>query len=327
VRRSVGRAAIYGALIGLATAAVAEAVRPRGGTTALVDWDQVRRAARARLETPALDRYELEAAAKGYRGMAAELEKPLLNFVGGLPKGRTMPKFEALDRAGWLDLNLGILRRVIDPVLEAGRVPNSLLMEVGRTGVDHYVAFMLAFIGSLAFAAGAVGVSAAPSVKAAPATMAATAAAAPPTLSDKAGDRRTEGRPGCRFERPEVWPAGSGPVSWIGRCRNGFADGSGVILEIVEGAELERFYGRIQGGYLSVGVLQTPSGFMAGTWANGALADPLANDVAQRNTLIAAFRAAADAATSVSKSFAKKGDPGASRYYAKQAKLLREQMD
>jgi coenzyme F420 biosynthesis associated uncharacterized protein len=147
MRRSVGRAAIYGALIGLATAAVAEAVRPRGGTTALVDWDQVRRTARARLETPSLDSYALDSAAKGYRVMAAQLEKPLLNFVGGLPKGTSMPMFEALDRVGWLDLNLTILRRVIDPVLEAGRVPNSLLVEVGRTGVDHYVAFMLAFIG------------------------------------------------------------------------------------------------------------------------------------------------------------------------------------
>ncbi len=147
MRRSIGRAAIYGALIGLATAAVAEAVRPRGGTTALVDWDQVRRTARARLETPSLDRHELDGAAKSYRAMAAGLEKPLLKFVGSLPKGTTMPQFEALDRVGWLDLNLGILRRVIDPVLDAGRVPNSLLVEFGRTGVDHYVAFMLAFIG------------------------------------------------------------------------------------------------------------------------------------------------------------------------------------
>src|SRR5487761_335345 len=147
MRRSVGRAAIYGALIGLATAAVAEAVRPRGGTTALVDWDQVRRAARARLENPSLDRHALEVAARGYRVIAAELEKPLLKFVGGLPRGTVLPEFEALDRVGWLDLNLGILRRVIDPVLEAGRVPNSLLVEVGRSGVDHYVAFMLSFIG------------------------------------------------------------------------------------------------------------------------------------------------------------------------------------
>src|SRR5450759_5468574 len=44
-RSGIGRAAVYGALLGLATAAVAEAVRPRGGTTVLVDWDQVRRAA------------------------------------------------------------------------------------------------------------------------------------------------------------------------------------------------------------------------------------------------------------------------------------------
>ena len=147
MRRSVGRAAVYGALLGLATAAVAEAVRPRGGTSVLIDWDQVRRTARARLETPSLGRGELIAAAQGYRLMAAELQKPLLDFVGGLPRGKSLPQFEALDRVGWLDLNLGILRRAIDPVLESGRVPNSLLVEVGRTGVDHYVAFMLSFIG------------------------------------------------------------------------------------------------------------------------------------------------------------------------------------
>jgi len=147
MRRSVGRAAIYGALLGLATAAIAEAVRPRGGSTVLVDWDEVRRAARARLDSPSLDHAELAAAAGNYRLMAAELEKPMLKFVGGLPKGASLPKFDALDRVGWLDLNLGILRRVVDPVLETGRVPNSLLVEVGRAGVDSYVAFMLAFIG------------------------------------------------------------------------------------------------------------------------------------------------------------------------------------
>jgi coenzyme F420 biosynthesis associated uncharacterized protein len=147
MRRSVGRTALYGAMLGLVTAAVVEAVRPRGGTTVLIDWDQVRRTARARLETPSLGRAELTAAAQGYRLMAVDLQKPLLTFVGGLPKGASLPQFEALDRVGWLDLNLGILRRAIDPVLESGRVPNSLLVEVGRTGVDHYVAFMLAFIG------------------------------------------------------------------------------------------------------------------------------------------------------------------------------------
>src|SRR5207253_7106313 len=87
------------------------------------------------------------AAARSYRSLADNLEKPLLDFVGPLPKGASMPKFEALDREGWLDLNLGILRRVIDPVLETGRMPNSLIVEVGRAGVNRYVGYMLAFLG------------------------------------------------------------------------------------------------------------------------------------------------------------------------------------
>ncbi len=134
-------------MAGLATVAVAEAVRPRGGTAVLLDWDEVRRRARSWLasgNTPAID---LAAAARDYRSMAAELEKPLLDFVGGLPSGASMPEFEALDRPGWLDLNLGILRRMIDPILEQGRMPNSLLMEAGRAGLNQYVGFLLAFLG------------------------------------------------------------------------------------------------------------------------------------------------------------------------------------
>ena len=130
----------------MATAAVAEAVRPRGGTALLVDWDQVGSAARARLVSPTLPNAQLATAAKRYRVMAAKLESPLLDFVGGLPSGVELPKFEALDRVGWLGLNLGIMRRAVDPVLEKGRLPNSLIVEFGRTGIDHYIAFMLAFL-------------------------------------------------------------------------------------------------------------------------------------------------------------------------------------
>ncbi|HSP10114.1 MAG TPA: zinc-dependent metalloprotease [Candidatus Dormibacteraeota bacterium] len=147
MKRTAGRAAIYGVLMGVATAAVVEAVRPRGGTAVLVDWDEVRRTARARLDRPALGRTDLESARNAYRALARRLETPLLGFVGGLPSGGAMPSFEALDRDGWLDLNLAILRRAIDPVLEAGRVPSSLIVEVGRAGVDRYVGYMLAFLG------------------------------------------------------------------------------------------------------------------------------------------------------------------------------------
>jgi uncharacterized protein (DUF2342 family) len=103
--------------------------------------------AHARLLNPTMDPPALAAAARGYRSLAGQLEKPLLDFVGPLPRGASMPKFEALDRAGWLDLNLAILRRVVDPVLETGRMPNSLIVEVGRAGVNRYVAYMLAFLG------------------------------------------------------------------------------------------------------------------------------------------------------------------------------------
>jgi coenzyme F420 biosynthesis associated uncharacterized protein len=147
MRRTAGRSALYGVLFGLATAAVAEAVRPRGGTAVLVDWDDVRRTATARLERPREDAGRLAAAAMGYRALADKLERPLLGFVGPLPKGASLPRFEALDRQGWLELNLGILRRAVEPVLESGRMPNSLIVEVGRAGVNRYVGYMLAFLG------------------------------------------------------------------------------------------------------------------------------------------------------------------------------------
>ena len=134
-------------MAGLATVAIAEVVKPRGGTSLLLDWEEVRRSANARLgpgtESPA----SLATAAKRYRAMAAKLDEPLLEFVGGMPAGAVLPDFEALDRAGWLDLNLGIIRRAIDPVLEKGRLPNSLMVDFGRTGLDHYMAFLLAFLG------------------------------------------------------------------------------------------------------------------------------------------------------------------------------------
>lgn len=146
MNKSVRSAAIFGLVAGLATVAVAEAVRPRGGTSVLIDWDDVRRRARSWLSSGATT-VDLDTAARGYRAMAAKLERPLLDFVGGLPPGASMPQFAALDRTGWLDLNVGILRRVVDPILEKGRLPNSLMVEAGRTGLNHYVAFLLAFLG------------------------------------------------------------------------------------------------------------------------------------------------------------------------------------
>ena len=113
----------------------------------LLDWDEVRRVAAHRMERPSEPPATLARAASSYRALADRLERPLLDFVGPVPKGSRLPDFNALDRLGWLDLNLEIFRRVIDPVLESGRVPNSLLVDVGRAGVNRYVGYLLAFIG------------------------------------------------------------------------------------------------------------------------------------------------------------------------------------
>jgi coenzyme F420 biosynthesis associated uncharacterized protein len=141
------RSAVLGVVAGLATVAIAEVVRPRGGTSLLLDWEEVRRTAQARLGAASVSKQSLAATAKSYRAMAAKLEKQLLDFVGGLPSGVELPQFEALDRAGWLDLNLGIMRRVVDPVLEKGRLPNSLMVDFGRAGLDNYMGFLLGFLG------------------------------------------------------------------------------------------------------------------------------------------------------------------------------------
>src|SRR6202166_4722536 len=134
-------------MAGLATVAIAEVLKPGGGPSLLLDWEEVRRRARARLANPAESPAALAAATKTYRAMAAKLEESLLDFVGGMPAGAKFPMFQAIDREGWLDLNLGIMRRAVDPVLEKGRLPNSLIVDFGRSGLDHYLALMLAFLG------------------------------------------------------------------------------------------------------------------------------------------------------------------------------------
>jgi hypothetical protein len=101
-----------------------------------------------------------------------------------------------------------------------------------------------------------------------------------------------------------------------------------VILNEVEGVGPDRFYGRVEDGHPSLGVLEEPNGgYRAGAWVRGAQAAPLEDGLAQRNVVIDAFNAAAAAATAVSESFAKKADAKSSRFYADRARRLRDQMD
>ena len=147
MRRGFRRGLAMGALSGLVAVMVAEAMRPRGGSTLLLDWDEVTRLATAGLREERVPPDRLTAITTAYNGLAAGLRAPLLETVGGLPAGARLPDFQALDRASWLDLNVGILRRVMEPLAAVTRVPESWLAVAGRAGLNRYVALMLVYLG------------------------------------------------------------------------------------------------------------------------------------------------------------------------------------
>jgi len=138
---------MIGVLSGAAAAVVAEAVRPRGPGGSPIDWDEIARlTARTGATDGGLSAADAAKAAKGYNRMAADLAPALYKFVGPLPKGVELPPFQALDRAGWIELNVGIMRRVIDPLLAANPMQSSLLLDLGRAGIDRYIATLLGFL-------------------------------------------------------------------------------------------------------------------------------------------------------------------------------------
>ncbi len=159
--------------VGALAFAVVDAVRPRPGPAKIVDWDDIRDQALGRLSPEdALARPRRRALETRYRKLAAELEGPLLAFVHqrGRPRGGwpstadrgdvpppsgpkpsamagSFPAFQALDRFGWVDLNVGIMRDALEPLAAAqDRLPNSRMLEFGRGVLDRYVGLILGFL-------------------------------------------------------------------------------------------------------------------------------------------------------------------------------------
>jgi coenzyme F420 biosynthesis associated uncharacterized protein len=129
------------------TAAISARTFLRGGGTGqtrtsrqLLDWDSVRRYAVPRSGErdhagPLVDEPRLSA---GYEAMAAELAPLLEPVCGEVP--RDLPPLRAIDRRGFIDVNLLIVRRLLEPVeqLRAG-LPDSPATQVARRLLDRYV--------------------------------------------------------------------------------------------------------------------------------------------------------------------------------------------
>lgn len=120
---------------------------------------------------------------------------------------------------------------------------------------------------------------------------------------------------------PDSW-AGS-TARWDGACSGAQADGLGVLKEY-QGAAVKRiFFGRAEKGELVLGVIDIPDqGYAAGRLDHGKL---LTTD--DRKTVLAAFDAAAQAASRAAETFDKAGNAESAKFYRAKAKALREQMD
>jgi coenzyme F420 biosynthesis associated uncharacterized protein len=132
--------------VGAVAFAVLDAVRPRPGKARIIDWEEIRESALRRLDSSdAIDARRRRSLETRYRKLAADLQQPLLEFVGGMDG--PFPPFQALDRFGWVDLNVGIMRDALDPIVELeDRLTNSRFLEFGRGLVDRYIGLILGFL-------------------------------------------------------------------------------------------------------------------------------------------------------------------------------------
>lgn len=146
MKARIARGVLVGAAGTLAAAVVADLLRPRGGRAAIVDWEEIRALVQGRLAgEKRLTRSEIAAAETRYARLAAEVRAPLLKALEADPS-LELPHYQALDRGAWAELNIGIMAETMKPLLEAGGFPRTRLTELGRAGVDRYVAVLLGFL-------------------------------------------------------------------------------------------------------------------------------------------------------------------------------------
>jgi hypothetical protein len=112
--------------------------------------------------------------------------------------------------------------------------------------------------------------------------------------------------------------------NWHGPCKNGFANGLGVIRNL-KGSNVDSiFYGVLENGLWASGVYETQGGYRAGQFKNNELVSAQEVD---RNVIIRAFDTAAKAATQLSKEFEQQGNMASYKHYKAEAEKLSQQMD
>jgi len=124
----------------------------------------------------------------------------------------------------------------------------------------------------------------------------------------------------CAFTAPAGWNQAA--TRWDGACREGHAEGRGVLKEYQQQKVVRFFFGRLEHGELKLGVIDQPEGFVAAEFAKGA---PL--PAAERQRTVDAFAEAEKAAHEAASRFSNAGKQASAKFYAAKAKELREQLD
>lgn len=146
----------------------------------------------------------------------------------------------------------------------------------------------------------------------------AVAAWLPPAAADETA--AMAGPASCRFRVPEGWPLR--PVRWSGGCHAGLAEGRGTLRVYQNGRLARAFYGVLEQGQPTLGVIEHPGGFVAGRFEAGKVVVD-----GERNTLIQAFDTASEAARQLAETYRLAGNAASARFYQDKARQLAQQLD
>jgi hypothetical protein len=124
----------------------------------------------------------------------------------------------------------------------------------------------------------------------------------------------------CRAVVPAGWPASD--LRWSGDCRDGLAQGRGVLRVYAGGQLRGSYFGRVAAGQPQLGVIERPDGFVAGRFEAGRVLQD-----GDRNILIEAFDEASAAARQLAGVYRQAGNGASSRYYENKAEQLARQLD
>jgi hypothetical protein len=124
----------------------------------------------------------------------------------------------------------------------------------------------------------------------------------------------------CAFTAPAGWNQSA--TRWDGACRDGRAEGLGVLKEYRRQSVVRFFFGRLEHGQVKLGVIDQPEGFVAGEFAKGELLPS-----ADRQRAVDAFAEGEKAANEASSRFNKAGKAAPAKLYAAKARELHDQLD